>query len=143
MVKKLSLVLVLLLIFSTVACNGATYSYKTVTGHDTASIKRIETNEGYLQSFRQTIPLERAYMLDMKFRKTDRDIYSLTFAEDMTERSLSPLYTGIIYVFAEPYDLNFLIGIDGHIYCCNPNLKESYRSVEKLNDAFFAVTGEK
>ncbi len=140
MLKRLSLIIVFVIIFTAAACNNQTYGYQEITGHEISAIERIETNNGYMQSFRQSIEVEKANLLDVRFKATNKDIYSLTFGARQSNGSVDyPLgYKGLLYVGVEDNaQIEFVIWTDGHIYVYSPILKKSFVSVEKLDDRFF------
>ncbi len=112
------------------------YSFEELMGFDTRSIAGMEMNNGYLQSFRVSLDKEKASFLNIDFRETAEDIYSVTVGY---EESITPpgFQAGIIYLRGEGANADLIFSTDGYIYCYSPVLNKSFRSNFQFNRDFF------
>ncbi len=134
------LLLICLLCILLFGCAKQTYSYKGITGYDISQIERIETNGGYLQSFCAGINMDKADLLDIEYKPTDKDIYSLTIGYNEKDE-LPSWYGGMIYIHAESDKIDFVLDNDGYIYVYSPILLKSFVSVTPIDKSFFDGTG--
>ncbi len=139
MKKIIAIVLLCAVLMTFTACDGRKYSFEDATGYEVGRIEYIETNNGYLQSFRQTVDVKHKGLLDLEFVKTDKDIYSLTEGFDPNGTAdLAVWVRGMIYVkFSENTGIDFVFGLDDRIYCYSPLLNMSLMSTSVLDSAFF------
>ncbi len=140
--KKFLSCLLVLCCFLLPSCGESASAYEEVTGHKIDSIERIETNNGYLQSWRGCINEEKFVFLDMEFKPTKKDIYSLTYSKHESEKSDMPYWVrGIVYVFTASGNFEFFVSADWYIYCYSSALQKSFVSKQRIDKSFFDGTG--
>ncbi len=140
--KKIALLFFLLFTLVLTACNR-NYTYEEVTSFSISSIESIETNGGHLQSFRANVSPEKAELLNLEYKITNKDVAALTYNCNHSNQDYPSWYGGLIYIrySASDFETQFVIGEDGYIYSYNPILKKSFMSTEKIDISFFAKTG--
>ncbi len=131
------LLLLCLLGISLFGCGKETYSYKEITGCDVSETLRIETNGGYLQSWRASILCKKANLLDVDYKPTDKDIYRMTVGYDEKDE-LPEWYGGMLYIYTENEQLDFVIDKEGLVYVYSPILRQAFVSVTPIDESFFA-----
>ncbi len=135
-------ILILFLICSICAllcsCKEETYSFKDITGSEISAIEGIETNGGYVQSFVAPVDISKAELLNVQYKVSDKDIYSLTLGYGYNEKNELPSwYGGMIYVHTENGRIDFIFDNSGYAYFYSPVLQKSVVSTNPINKAFF------